>query len=75
MIILIALQINDYHPTSGDLVMSGGGLSIIPKILPRETDKRTAGCYGPPPASPCAFHPSLAFTSNATVGLIEIMVN
>lgn len=74
VIITIVLRVNDYHLTSGYLVMLGGGLSTVPKIFPGETDEGTAGCDVPPSASPCALHPSPSFTSNATVGLIQIMV-
>lgn len=56
------------------MVMSGGGLGIVLKILFGETDEGTAGRDGPPSAPPRTLHPSSSFTSNAFVGCIHIGV-
>lgn len=74
MIITIVFTINNHPLISGDMVMSGRGLSTIPKIFPGEADKGAAGCDGPPAASPGALHPTPSFTSKAFVGLLHTTV-
>ena len=59
--------------SSGNLVMLGGGFSIVPKIFLGEADKRATRCYDSPPASPGALHPSSPFTGDAGVVLMCLL--